>query len=386
MGTSKVLRIQHVKDKSGPFVSDNPHVKAIVDSVKLPAPHEDKGFDQHAVKRLRDESASPIKFAFKDEDQMKRTFSDDHLATLKQHGYAPTWVPAKDIWGSDHQVMYTTHEGDQKHADKLTETKARTKYKEYTPEEIANMNKSLEKNNEPKSDFKGHTPSREGSHHNEVHEFVHVNGQRSISGAAEDRNTGDHKYFRRKVDNKVKTTHVWDANKKQWNHKKTEHTLGGLNVDGTPKSSKQNAVTPMDVAHKKAKEAEAARGGSEGPSRPKTITRKAIKKCEDILNKLKELKKGMDNSGLGGLGSVKAGMSRPTMPKLPKPGNNSATPSVNVAQPSKKNPMKVAEQTHNKDIKDIKMKEAQAQMKGPEMVKFEKNGQWKIDHADQEEG
>lgn len=136
MGT-KVLRIQHAKDKSGPFVSDNPDVKAIIDSVKLPAPHQDKGFDEQAVKRLRDESASPIKFAFKDEDQMKRTFSDDHLNQLKQHAYVPTWVDAKDVWDSGKQTMFTTHEGDLKHTNKLAETKARTKFKEYTPEEIA---------------------------------------------------------------------------------------------------------------------------------------------------------------------------------------------------------------------------------------------------------
>lgn len=246
------------------------------------------------------------------------------------------------------------------------------------------MNKSLEKSKDnadkPKTNFKGSAPQREGSFHGEVHEHVHVNGQRIINNSATDSNTGDSKYFRRKVDNKVKTTHVWDSKNKKWNHSKTEHTLGGLGVDGTLKTSTSHA-TSMDVARKKAQAAEAAKNTPKESVKPKTITRKAIKKCEDLLNKLKELKKGMDNSGLGGLGSVKSGMVKPSLPKPTKPGNNSATPSVNVAQPSKKNPIKIAEQTHNKDIKDIKMKEAQAQMKAPEMIKFEKNGQWSIEKS-----
>ena len=91
----------------------------------------------------------------------------------------------------------------------------------------------------------------------------------------------------------------------------------------------------------------------------------------------------MKNAGLGGQGSVRAGMVKPSLPKLPNPGgNNSATPSVNMTPASKKNPMKQAEQTQNKDIKDIKMKEAQAQMKGPEMVKFDSNGQWNMSYDD----
>jgi hypothetical protein len=120
---------------------------------------------------------------------------------------------------------------------------------------------------------------------------------------------------------------------------------------------------------------------------------KELSRLKEILKKAKELgkitpiqktqeeidlEKGMDNSGLGGVGSVKAGAVKPSISKMPKPGNNSPTLSVNVSQPSKKNPMKQAEQTQNKDIKDVKMKEAQAHMKGPTMVKFEKNGQWSL--------
>jgi hypothetical protein len=89
----------------------------------------------------------------------------------------------------------------------------------------------------------------------------------------------------------------------------------------------------------------------------------------------------MKQGGLGGSGSVKAGAVLPSINKLPKPGNNSNTVKVGmpgIKQASKKDPMKSAEQTQNKDIKDIKLKEAQSVLKKPEMVKFEKNGQWSL--------
>lgn len=99
------------------------------------------------------------------------------------------------------------------------------------------------------------------------------------------------------------------------------------------------------------------------------------------LNKLKELlEKGMNNAGLGGPGSVKAGKVLPSMPKLPKPGNNSLAGKVkipNVAPASKVNPIKSAEQTQNKDIKDLKMKEAQAHFSKEELT-VKKNGQWEL--------
>jgi hypothetical protein len=129
-----------MKDGSGPWSSMNSKVREIVDSVKLPQPREDKGFDETAIKRLEDEKASPIKFAFRDQDQMNRTFTPEQLQVLKQHGYAPTWVPAKDTWHSNNQVMFTTHEGDLAHQNKMDQVKQRTKFKEYTPQEIAAMN------------------------------------------------------------------------------------------------------------------------------------------------------------------------------------------------------------------------------------------------------
>lgn len=113
---------------------------------------------------------------------------------------------------------------------------------------------------------------------------------------------------------------------------------------------------------------------------------------EELEKKLLELKdlleKGMNNSGLGGSGSVKAGLVLPSISKLPKPGNSSLAGQVkipNLPSSSKKNPVKSAEQTQNKDIKDLKMKEAQAQLVSKPMMKeelsFSENGQWSLDKS-----
>jgi hypothetical protein len=97
---------------------------------------------------------------------------------------------------------------------------------------------------------------------------------------------------------------------------------------------------------------------------------------EELEKKLRELKelleKGMNNVGLGGAGSVKAGLVLPSLSKLPKAGNNSLAGQVkipNVTPATKKSPVKSAEQTQNKDIKDLKMKEAQAQLVTKPMAK-----------------
>lgn len=113
---------------------------------------------------------------------------------------------------------------------------------------------------------------------------------------------------------------------------------------------------------------------------------------EELEKKLKELKelleKGMNNAGLGGPGSVKAGKVLPSTSNLSKPGNNSLAGQVkipNVAPATKKNPVKSAEQTQNKDIKDLKMKEAHAQLVVKPMIKeelsFSEGGQWSLDKS-----
>lgn len=112
-------------------------------------------------------------------------------------------------------------------------------------------------------------------------------------------------------------------------------------------------------------------------------------KLKKKLLELKEaLSKGMNNSGLGGPGSVKRlGAVKPSIQSITSAGksagNNSATSSLGITQPSKKNPLKQAQQTQNKDIKDIKMKEAQAKLsinKG-EVLRIDPRGQWTIEKS-----
>lgn len=113
------------------------------------------------------------------------------------------------------------------------------------------------------------------------------------------------------------------------------------------------------------------------------------KEPNDLEDKLKELRelleKNMSNKGLGGPGSVKAGAVLPSINTMtPKASSNSKTPSVNPVQQSKKNPIKQAQQIQNKDIKDIRMKEAQQKLalQKEEVVKYDDNGQWSLDKAD----
>jgi hypothetical protein len=111
--------------------------------------------------------------------------------------------------------------------------------------------------------------------------------------------------------------------------------------------------------------------------------------CEK-LNRLKKslqemefaLSKGMNNSGLGGVGSVKDGAVLPNTSILPKKGNNSLSSKIkmpSVAPASKKNPIKSIEQIQNKDMKDTKMKEAKSNM--PDIVKTLPNGQWTLEKS-----
>ena len=82
-----------------------------------------------------------------------------------------------------------------------------------------------------------------------------------------------------------------------------------------------------------------------------------------MLNKIEKLLKSLQAT----LPSIKS-----STIKLPKV--STSQPKIpGVQQGSKKNPVKIAEQTQNKDIKDVKMKEAQ------EHFKINKStGQWSI--------
>lgn len=111
----------------------------------------------------------------------------------------------------------------------------------------------------------------------------------------------------------------------------------------------------------------------------------AISICK-FKESLEELTKGMKNGGIGGQGAVSSGAILPNIIK-PKTSNNSLASKVKITgvKPvALKNPVKQAEQTQNKDIKDIKMREAQSALKvqpitKSEVIKFDNNNQWSLD-------
>lgn len=120
-----------------------------------------------------------------------------------------------------------------------------------------------------------------------------------------------------------------------------------------------------------------------GPSAPQITpeVKKSSDNFDSLVDKLNNLKKGMANSGLGGFGSVKAGAVLPNKISIPKSSNNSAASKVkipNVAPQSKKDPMRSIAQTQNKDIKDLKMKEANAHFDN-QVIKYDTNGQWNLE-------
>ena len=101
---------------------------------------------------------------------------------------------------------------------------------------------------------------------------------------------------------------------------------------------------------------------------------------KNLLSKIEALRKAMSNGGLGGAGSVRnGGAVLPNKIAKPKKSNNSLSSKIkipSVGQKSIKDPIKSAQQIHNKDIKDIKMKEAISQV--GEMIKSLPNGQWEL--------
>ena len=102
---------------------------------------------------------------------------------------------------------------------------------------------------------------------------------------------------------------------------------------------------------------------------------------EQIIHRIRDLVKSLKP------GTVAGGRNMPTITQPTSNIKAPSSPKVSVKPPkmpgvspeSKVNPIKSAEQTQNKDIKDIKMKEAQSVLKIKPMVKVDsKTGQWSL--------
>lgn len=103
-----------------------------------------------------------------------------------------------------------------------------------------------------------------------------------------------------------------------------------------------------------------------------------IKAFDDILDLLKGIKPG----------TVAGGRDMPSlsMPKasVKPPVQNSSTKISSVKPPSQKNPVKQAQQIQNKDIKDIKMREAQSALKLKGVEKADEPVKIKTPHTAEE--
>jgi hypothetical protein len=173
----------------------------------------------------------------------------------------------------------------------------------------------------------------------------------------------------------------------------TEDAINIKQIMAEPKQTQENPtrnlkaeIDSLKAARQRLSQATAARESGTVPEVQRLPPVKSnIKKSSDnfdsLVGKLNNLKKGMTNSGLGGAGSVKAGAVLPNKIAIPKSSNNSAASKIkmpSVAPQSKKDPMRSIAQLQNKDIKDLKMKEAHAQF-GGQVIKFEDNGQWDLE-------
>jgi hypothetical protein len=179
-------------------------------------------------------------------------------------------------------------------------------------------------------------------------------------------------------------------------YKNTISTDDALNIKqimSEPKKTQENPERNLKAEIQSLKAARARLSSAKAPVAPTTTPTapinanptEGIKKSSDnfdcLVDKLNNLKKGMMNSGLGGAGSVKAGAVLPNKVSIPKTSNNSAASKVKmpgIAPQSNKDPMRSIAQTQNKDIKDIKMKEAHAQF-GGQVLKVKSNGQWDLE-------
>lgn len=148
--TSKVLRIQHKETGEGPYAGGNDAVQDLMRDSNLPSPQSqdpDSGWDENDIKHLNDPSVAK-KFGFKDEAQMNSTFGEDRINKLKEHGYEPTWVDADHIWhGDNKQVFFSSPKQTDKRNKEVDTIKQNTNYKEFSPEEIFEMNQVKKSDN-----------------------------------------------------------------------------------------------------------------------------------------------------------------------------------------------------------------------------------------------
>ena len=153
--TRKVLRIQHKDTGHGPYTSDNQAVQDIMAGSNLPSPQKSGGWHPQDIEHLESPDV-PKKFGFVDEKQMVQSVGQDKLDKLKEHGFEPTWVDADHIWhGDNKQIFFSTPKASKKRQQAVEQMKERTKYKEFSPEEIAaiNQSRSFKKNLEDIKDL-----------------------------------------------------------------------------------------------------------------------------------------------------------------------------------------------------------------------------------------
>lgn len=133
-------------------------------------------------------------------------------------------------------------------------------------------------------------PNFPGSFHGQVHEVETEDGHRIVKFPIK-KPDGSQEYGARKIPNKKKIVHVWDHSKKDWERRPDQWHLPGAD---TGSSHAKTAKTPMDAAKAKAEAHEQSKGTPKQESKPKTITRKQVKKSEeDMDNRLEQLEKAL---------------------------------------------------------------------------------------------
>lgn len=401
--TRKVLTIRHKKTGAGPFVgSDDPAVDKIMGGTGLPSPQTSRGWTDEDIEHLENPNSPTKKFGFSDEKMMRQSISDKQLTALKTHGYELQWVDADHIWhGDGKQVFYSTPKATADHQErkKALEQKTKAKGKEdFSAEEIAamedkyNIKKKLIELQETLEKAKDSKAFKDALKRVREQGFKRRRAGHTVVVDPKTKKEHTDKKAEKEMERKLRADKTYrdaalQSNKQarqQARDTKAKEIRQGRNYDRAVRDESKDIIET--VGTKKRSDKYISQMSRRKEAGVKKLIDKQKKFGKTLKERLEELKKAMKQGGLGGPGSIKAGAVLPSINKLPKPGNNSLASKIgipSVGQASKKNPIKSAEQTQNKDIKDLKMKEAQAAMKAkaPEMVKFEKNGQWSFEKS-----